>query len=218
MVKRKGRGRPKKAWYARKYTPMEVAQKALHGVQKLKGLVNSERHVTDTTPCYSGTVTDTTTNQTISLNQVAQGDTNSTRTGNSILMKTFHLKGYLTWSSSSFTDRVLFMVVQDKQQIGDSTPNFSDFYTGDINSFPKDFSKQRFKVLKTMWLKQTIDNSKSQIPINMFIKYQTHVYFNGTTTTDVARNGVYCILISNKAAASNPPTLSLNSRVTFYDN
>lgn len=207
-----------KSWYAKKYSPMEIAMKALSGVKYIKGLVNSERHVVDVNPVYSGTVTSATTAQTISLNQIAIGDTNSSRTGNSVLMKTMQIKGFITWSTLSTTDRMHFILVQDKQQIADTIPNWSDFYTGDINSFPANFSHQRFKVLANYRYKQTDDNRNSQVPVNIFLRYQTHVYYNGPLSTDVAKNGLYLIMISNKAAGANPPTLSANARITFHDN
>lgn len=209
-------------WYRKKYTvkvsPYQVAMKALKGVKYLKGLVNSERHVTDISAAYSGTITTSTTNQTMSLIRVAIGDTNSTRTGNSILCKTVQIKGFLDWDAASLTDRVRMILVQDKQQISDTIPNWSDFYTGDINSFPANFSHQRFKVLGSYTFNQTDDNRNAQVPVNIFLRYQTHVKYNGSLETDIAKNGLYLIMISNKAAGSQPPSFSCNTRITFYDN
>lgn len=206
------------SWYNKKYSasPLEIATQALKGVNYIKGLVNSERHITDISSAYSGTLTNATTNQTMSLNRVAQGDTNSTRTGNSILLKSVQIKGFITWNASSFNDRVRFLLVQDTQQINDTIPNWSDFYTGDINSFPRDFAQQRFKVLGSYVYKQDIDNSKSEIAVNIYKTFQTHVKYNGPLETDIAYNGLYLVMISNKSV--NPPTLALNTRTTFHDN
>jgi len=208
--------RKPKSWYSKKYSVSDIAQKALAGVKAIRGIINSERHITDTSPCYSGTVTSAFLGQTSHLTNVTTGDLNSNRTGLSILAKSMHLKGFITWNTNTAAaaQRVCLMLVQDLQQISDGSPAWSDFYSGDINSFPNKNSAGRFKVLSKRFY--NYDHDKAEIPVNMYVKLNCHVKYNGINDWDIQKNGIFLIAISNHPTFA--PSMALNSRFTFYDN
>lgn len=203
-------------WYQRKYTPLQVAQQALAGVKKLKGIINSEKHQADLSPAYSAQITNSVSAVATNLTNISIGDTNSTRTGLSILAKSVHVKGYVQFATVTTGTRVTMMLIRDEQQISDTSPIWSDMHTGDINSFLNPSSAGRFTILKKQTLEQ--DAGIQEVHIDMFVPLDHHVRYNASLGTDIQKGGVYLMMISNKAGGTSAPTAALNSRLTFYDN
>lgn len=191
----------------------QFATKAWSGVQQIRKLINVEEHRVDTSVATTidnaGSVTH--------LTGVANGDTASTRTGSSILLKGLHMRFALISHASAATTVIRILVIKDKQQVADTTPTV----TGVLNSADvvshvvPDFT-ERFTILRDMT--HTLDLVGS--PIKTFdFKLPltgTHVRYNGTATTDVQQNGIYLLLLSNQS--TNVPTISSIHRLTFYDN
>lgn len=203
-------------WYNRKYTPLQVAQQALAGVNKLRGIINSEKHQGDLSPAYSSQITNSVSAVGTNLTNIAIGDTNSTRTGLSILAKSIHVKGYVLFASGTDGTRVTMLLVRDEQQISDTQPIWSDLMSGDINSFINPSTAGRFTILKKQTLEQ--DTGIREVHVDMFVSLDHHVRYNASLGTDIQKGGVYLLMISNKAAGVTAPTAALNSRLTFYDN
>nr|UOF81906.1 capsid protein [Cressdnaviricota sp.]UOF82584.1 capsid protein [Cressdnaviricota sp.] len=202
------------AWYNQKYSfvPMDVAMSALKGVRYLKTLVNSEMYKYDKT---SNILPDS-TGATIALSDIAQGDGDNQRTGLSIFSNSlyFRLKGTIHVSATATQIRIL--LVRDNQQIGDTSPSISDVLEGIGMETPlNNTTVGRFTILRD-W----VINLNSQGTQNFFrqayIPCYKHIRYNGTASTDVQKNGLYLLHMSNEV--TNTPSLYYYSRLNYRDN
>lgn len=202
----------KKPWYRKKYDAISIAKHAARGVWYLKGLVNSEmlhnQSTGNTTTSSTGTVT--------LLNGMAQNDTASGRTGNSILMRNVFLRlGFQQHpSASSTTYRV--MLVLDKQQVGDSNPTIADILeTVNVYSPLATANVGRFKVMKN-WFFNTNDVAGTFKKLELYKDFRFHTRYNGTSGSDIQKNGLYLITLSDQA--THAPTFAYTWKVGYHDN
>lgn len=151
---------------------------------------------------------------------VSQGDTDQQRNGNSIRLKSLLIKGqFLLNPSATTTQMCRMIVVMDNQQIGDTTPAFSDIIdSGFGNNIYAPLNNEtvgRFTVLldRVYSLQPNGDTLKS---LYHYLKMDKHVRFNGPANTDIQKNGIYVYCVSNDN--TNLPSLQLVSRTTFIDN
>lgn len=205
-------------WYNRKYSPSEIATKAYNGVQYLRGLVNSEMYKYDT--AFTGTAISLDASTVSHLTAIANGDVDGSRTGSSILVKSIDCKGILTYNSSSTVQAqtVEVFLIIDTQQIGDTPPVFTDIFDAAVPWAHLNVNTVgRFRILmrKRVILEKNGDGAKS---INFNCPLQHHVRYNGTASSDIQKGGIYLVLISDVAAASNPPAFSARVRTSYHDN
>lgn len=191
-----------------------LAKKAIRGVRYLKGLVNAEKYHLDTV--VSGAIS--TTPSVTHLTAIATGDGDGARTGNSILMR--GLSFSMTWNmNASATNTWIRMVlVQDTQQIGDTTPAFTDIFDSGSSNIINLLNKNtlgRFKILRDKVISFS-SNSKTDYSKKGFIRFYNHVRYNGTASSDIQKMGLYLLFVSNEA--TNTPTVSSVWRVFYYDN
>lgn len=207
--------KPSTPWYNKKYSVAQMAGAALKGVNYIKGLVNSEMHKHDLTS--SGTVDNNGT--LVNLNAIATGDTDSTRTGNSIYVRHVNASGSLEINSSATASQVRCMLIVDKQQIGDTSPSVTDVLETTGSAFAP-FSKLnsetvgRFSIL---WSR--VYNLNTQRPSVVWSCRKTmrhHVRYNGSASTDIQRGCLYLLFISSESV--NNPTCRRNIRVSYHDN
>lgn len=208
----------KKAWYNRKYTPSEVAYRAYRGVMQLRGLVNSERHYRDVTSAlglFKSNIN--------AVSQMAQGDGVNDRNGNSILVRSLYLRGFMQINPAvTLNTRVSIALVQDTQQISDTTPAVLDIFNSTdpeamLNTSNTNFTAGRFKIL---WRKNfnltPASASRPTIFLDKYFKLYSHVKFNGTGVNDIQKNGYYIVMLTSETA--NFPTISITSRLGYHDN
>ncbi|AYP28695.1 MAG: coat protein [Circoviridae sp.] len=202
----------KQPWYRKKYDAMDIATKAAKGVWYLKGLVNSEmlhnQSTGNTTTSSTGTVT--------LLNGMAQNDTSSGRTGNSILMRNIFLRlGFQQHpSATSTTYRV--MLVLDTQQVGDTSPAISDILeTVNVYAPLATANTGRFKIMKN-WFFNTNNASNTFKQLNLYKDVRFHTRYNGPANTDITKNGLYLVALSDQA--TNLPTFAYTWKVGYHDN
>lgn len=208
--------RKKTAWYNKKYSTMQLAKKAWYATKYLKGLINSEKMYIDRAITLGATQSDI-----FSVNQIAVGDQTGQRTGNSILVRSLYLKGYLQINSAVLAvTRVSLCLVQDLQQISDTTPSITDIFTsispeGIVKTGATTNTAGRFKIL---WRQNysLVQGQTPNININKFWKLYSHVKFNGSAATDVQKNGYYLVMMTSEI--TNFPTISINARLGYYDN
>ena len=118
----------KKPWYAKKYSPMQAAMKALSGVRYIKGLVNSEMNKVERLGYVSGSAN--TTGTVALITSIPQGDQDYARTGNSALLKYITSSHRITFNTG-VTGRLLkIWIIQDNQGISDTAPAFNDISNG----------------------------------------------------------------------------------------
>lgn len=188
-----------------------IAQKALAVGKYLKGLINVEKHYFDTNA--SGPVDNS---GSISLlSGIGQGDDVNQRQGNSVLAKTLLFRTFCNLNTSAESTQLRFIIIKDLENQG-STPSVSDVIGPSpsvITPLNVDHTS-RYQVLRDKVL--TLKKDMNSYNMKQFITVNDHLKFTGSGTTDVYKNAIYLILISDQA--TNTPSVTWNSRVGYYDN
>lgn len=207
--RRRGRSSP---WYSRKYNAMQLASAAWRGVRYIKGLVNSEMF----TATYSANINPTNSGTMLSLNQLATGDGNGARTGNSVFMR--RINAHFTVVNNVTAGQVFhrWILFIDNQQIGDTAPTATDILeSADVRSSLNSTTAGRFKILKN-WEFCTSQIKGDTRVIKFFRDIRHHVRFNGTASTDIQKGGIYLLFMSNQS--TNTPSVSYNIKTSYHDN
>lgn len=202
------------AWYRRKYNAMQLASAAWRGVRYIKGLVNSEKYHFDT--AFSAASIPSAGNVT-HLTALAQGDTNATRTGNSVLLKDCYMHLFLAINTAIVSQsRVRMILFFDKQQVSDTAPAVTDVLAAaSTESMLNLNASGRFKVV---YSREFIlrANQNGSLVVHKFLKFNTHVRFNGTAGTDIQRNGLYVLFIGSEGTYQ--PSVTGTFRIGYHDN
>lgn len=196
---------------------IKLASQAIAGVKYIKGLVNAEKHYSDT----SGNTTGNTTGSLVALSQIAVGDNRITRTGNSILCKGISLRGRVAMDpliTNTTARMILFMDTMNTgtaptadQIVENLGTNLAPFQMLDGAQFG------RFKILKSQLFSMS-NQGKAICQFSHFIKLNTHIKYTGINATDYFKNAVFVLFLSDQAAGVSTPTFNWISRVYFYDN
>lgn len=203
-------------WYRKKYSPMEIAQKAARGVWYLKGLVNSEKFKHD----ISSSAQVLNAGALVNMVAISQGDGDGQRTGNSIFVRSLSMKGSIDHNpAGDIIQKVRVMLIIDKQQLGDTAPSASDVLdtTGTTNapfSMLNDTTVGRFTILKSRLY--TVTTERPVQLVNWNINMRHHVRYNGSASTDIQKGGIYLLTIGD--VATNPPAMHRFIRVAYHDN
>lgn len=201
-------------WSKTPQTPRQLALQAYKGVKYLKGLVNSEMLHVD-----SSLILGSVQSKIFSLCEMAQNDTDSGRTGNSILLRNIYIRGLLEINPAvTANSRVLICVVKDTQQVNDTTPVVLDvFKTNSPESMLAMNSAGRFKILyRKTYVLSPASGGRNAIEFNKYFSMRQHVRYNGPANTDIQKNGYYLLVITSEV--TNFPSVSLTSRIGYHDN
>lgn len=157
----------------------------------------------------------------VHLTAIAQDDTVSTRTGNTIQIQSLNLSGYfvrqntLTYTANGYY-RIALVI--DKQQVADTAPTIGDVFdygAGASTRFlPKVAALERFRVLWVseifdplrMVLNQNLTTASAGIPTqSTYFQYcnekmNLRVDYNGSAITDIQKNGIYFLVLSSDTA------------------
>ena len=198
-----------------KFTPQSgyaMAVQAAKDIWYLKGLVNSEmlhnQSLGSTTVSSTGVMT--------LLNGMAQNDTSSGRTGNSILMRNVHLRLGFEQAAAATLTTYRIILLWDTQQIGDTSPAVTDVLeTASPYSPLATANAGRFKILKS-WFFTTDDNKTQTKLIECYKDFRVHTRYNGVANTDIQKNGLYLLAISDQA--TNVPVYKYSWKVGYHDN
>nr|UOF76702.1 capsid protein [Cressdnaviricota sp.] len=205
-----------KEWYDKKYSIGDMANSAWRATKYLASMINSEVMKLDTTVTLGAAQYNIT-----ALNAIAQSDALNGRTGNSILLKNIAIKGSMQINGSvTANTRIMLALVMDTQQIGDTNPSVSDIFTSntDPHSLLNSSNVGRFKVIKrwNYWLTPA-SGGKPIAQLEYFKEFNlTHTRYNGTSSNDIQKNGLYLVQITSEA--TNYPTNSFNVRLSYHDN
>ena len=202
--RRRSRRQP---WYNRRYSPMELATKAWRATKYIKGLVNSEMYHLQT----SGTSSVNNTGTIIHLSALAQGDGPDARTGNSILLRNIFLRLGITQHASATSTYYRIILFHDKQQVSDTPPTVSQLLESSSTLSPlEQDSFGRFKIIQNWFF--TTDNTKATTRvIEKYYKVYKHLRYNGTAATDIQKNGLYLMLLSDQP--TNTPTIVTGKQI-----
>lgn len=194
-------------------SPINMARLAWSGVKGLRALVNAEKHFVDggangTIAAATGTVID--------FSQIAQGDTISTRTGNSILVNNIQLRSLVTFNASATNTLVRAFLVQDLQQVADTPPTAASILDSVSPLAPLNrLSLGRYKII--MNKKFILDSQHPTKVVNFYRKFKKHHFrYNGTAVGDIQKGGLYIVFVHNEA--TNLPSINYSSTTVFYDN
>ncbi len=159
------------------------------------------------------------------LTNVAQGDTNVTREGNSIKIVSIYTKFMFHINASASSSQVRCMLILDTQTNGaiyttddllESVANLTSLIS------PRNTDNaHRFRVLydKMVVLNQNITAVSSTTRfLKVYKKVDLHMRYatNVGDITDLTQNSISVLLISNEA--TNTPTVDINFRLRFLDN
>jgi len=150
----------------------------------------------------------------VHLTGVAQGDTQSTRTGNSINVTSVTLRGKIVTPSSATpnTDPTFrWAIVVDREQVADTSPSAGAIFAGPnpITGLPNLDNLERFRILflsgPISGRRLGVDSSDLSPPtISAYMQWQwtgnLKVAYNGTASTDIEKNGIYFVFLSDDSS------------------
>lgn len=176
-----------------------MALLAYKGVKGLRALINSEDFVLDTNV---GQVTVANTAYIYPLNQMAQGDGQSQRTGNSILMSRIEeLEHFYSPTTNDVILREITFI--DKQQVNATTPSVTDLLeSSSPTALRSKLQPGRFQILTD---KLTAYDTVAHINriTRRTRKLHKHAIYNGTGSTNIQKNGVYKLIICSGVISYN---------------
>lgn len=217
--KRSYKKRSSAPWYRKKYSVTDMAKSAWKGVKFLKGLVNVEKNEADS----AINTTFSTTSSVTLLTTVAQGNDDGNRSGNSILAKYLYIRAVVYRDSANTVQQNFcrYLIVKDLQNTG-TAPTLNDLLenvvsgAGVYSPLSKDHSP-RYQVLVDNLFCLLKNQSDAKV-IKHFIPINDHIKFTGSASTDVYTNNIYLLCYGDIASISNPPIITGNARLAFYDN
>lgn len=159
---------------------------------------------------------------------INQGDTNAQREGNLIKVKALRFAALINASTTSPEpfSRVRVFIAVDTQQIADALyPAASEIFDSTGQSIVvaplNAASIARFNVLYDKVFTLTAAN-KPCITLTKYFKFKKgiKVRFNGTVATDVQKNNIFYVILTDNAvdSANNPVIQMVQMRTYFYDN
>lgn len=198
---------------ARLKGPIGVVGKVLSGIGNM---INVETKWSDT----SISLEPTTTGIVTLLTGIAQGATDVTRNGNSILSKSIDVKLTVNQHVSTSYTICRMMLIIDKENAQGTAPTLAQLLQ---NVTPQDFLNQdntdRFVVLySSLFIMRTGTNSSVRtIEFHKNLS-DLHIRYDGTAATqaNATQNHLYLILLSSED--TNKPIFSGKIRYKFMDN
>nr|UOF78862.1 capsid protein [Cressdnaviricota sp.] len=203
---------------------LQVANQAYNMAKVVASIVNSEKKYFDTALSIAP---DSATANITCLTNMAQGDTNITRNGNTIALKSLELRGQI-FQPVVETNRI--MLVRDNDNLGGSAPTITDILeSNSVAALRNKNTPKRFTVLYD----KTISGTNNMI-MNKKIKYykkfkmmkdskgnptrSVKLMFDGPNAADYTRGHIFLVVMGDVATASTTSTLTANARIRFYDN
>ncbi len=191
-----------------------IALKALSIALAVKRLINVERKFHDVSISAGISNTGTFTN----LSNIATGDTNITRNGNSIKAVSLQARWTLTINAAATETVVRAIWFRDNEQDGvDPTQVELLGASADIRSLLDLNSFGRFTILKDQIISLS-ENGKTVFSGKFYLKMNNHVRYSSTAAADASnrKGALYLFLLSNEA--TNQPTYICRPRLRFIDN
>lgn len=155
------------------------------------------------------------------VSAIGAGTDESDRVGDQLLAQSIHLRVQYTQAVDT-TAIVRTIIVIDRQQVGDTAPTFAQLLTSASVEQNLNLSTAgRFQVLwdHTKVLMPLSADANIKYYINKYIKLRkpVSIRYNGTASTDIQKNGIYLMQISDRAAASSPVGQTGTIRLGYTD-
>lgn len=148
---------------------------------------------------------------------IAQGNTDETRNGEKLRVKSLQIKALITKNTNAVQTLFKLVVVKIPTSHSDTAPQTQVFKTQYINSFRNMEYTKKFQVIYTKTISLTAITPRKQI--EKYLKLDIPVSYTSSSANSVEANQ-YVIMITsdNNPAASLAPIISLNTRVRYIDN
>lgn len=142
--------------------------------------------------------------------------TNFTRADNEIYVNKLYGTIFVDNNASALATTVRIAIVQDKQQVKDTGINQDDVY--ESTSVMSQLSEKAFGRARILYDKKFQVNSsgKSRDMRTIVLKVKSKIYYNGSLSTDIQKNGLYMMIWSDKS--TNLPGYGFDLRLQYYDN
>ena len=154
----------------------------------------------------------------VHLNAVAEGSDITQRVGDEMTSLSYNMKGAFNYSGITSGKYYRICVVEDRQQISDTLPTCGDVFsdTRPQSLFQTIVQRHRFKILH---MGKLVDGGKvnlgGQSPtFAHYLKYKKIVKFNAGASSDIQKNGVYMLILTDDNA--NTVDFLGNSRLAFF--
>lgn len=200
-----------RAWN-HKFSVAQIAS----AVGKLKGLVNSEMKHSDYD--INSSITSSSTNCT-PITAITQGDSESTRDGNSILAKSLEAKmiTVMPGTTSGLNVKCRAMIVRDNMPDGSTITATDILQSADVNSFyNKTTNVGRFGKLYDETF--VLNNEAHPVKVvDLKVPLQSHIKYNASTANqaDLAKGNLYVLGFTDNADAS---PIDWHFRLKYHDN
>lgn len=191
-----------------------LASKAFTIAKGLKNVINSEKKTYDVEIINS---TQGTTGSIVELTGMAQGDDYNGRDGRSILLKSLEVKGVMVRNTSSTSTIIRIILFKDNNADG-SNPTALELLTTDSNNSLRNAAPHNMKRFHIYVDKvYMLDAAKSNLAkFDFYKELNHHVKYASSAASTSNEGSLWCYLVSNDGI--NSPSITLRSRVRYYDN
>ncbi len=195
----------------------DLASRTWKGLNEIRKFINIEEKYSDVnasmTPDQNGSVA--------CLSQLAQGTTMNTRVGNSVRVQRVSVRARVAANSAVTTFSVVRVaIIRDMEGQG-TAPACSDiFETVGSSAAPRQpydwLNRKRFAVLYDMFL-TVAPNTGYAREFDFEKELAKHVLYRGTTAAAASdgEGSIYIVALSDEA--TNTPSVSYTSRITYTD-
>ncbi len=198
---------------------MGDAAKALKLAKYVKGLVNVEYKQINVQSTNVSIGTSAVHNE---LTNLLQGHEDTQRDGNSIRLKSIHIKGFIKTITSSSKNVVRLVVVLDKQT-NQAQAAFSDIFfdnsAGDAVISDRNIDNtRRFTLLWDKVIVLEASSSAGTRYFNFYKKLNMPIRYDGNANdiTDLTQNSLQFIQVSD--TVSSTPIITFHARLRYLDN
>jgi len=168
----------------------------------------------------------------VHITSIDQGDSVLTRTGNTINVTDIACRAVIVNAADNAnSDNCRFLVVVDRQQVADTLPAPGDvisdgFFTANpVINLPNVANLERFRILHSSWLYElrrvepdlvadTFGPPTQSSYYEFNWKGNLKVSYNGTASSDIEKNGIYFIVLTDNA---NTVDIAGVARVGYTD-
>ncbi len=195
----------------------DLAARTWKGLNEIRKFINIEEKYVDVNsslnPDQSGGVA--------CLSQLAQGTTMSTRVGNSVRVQKFTIRGRVAVNSTVTTySTVRVAIIRDMEGQGTAPTAADVFETVGSSAAPRQpfdwLNRKRFAVLYDLFLTVSPDMGSAREFV-YDVELAKHVLYRGTTAAAASdgEGSIYIVALSDEA--TNTPSVSYTSRMTYTD-
>lgn len=205
---------------------LQVAHQAYNMAKVVASIVNSEKKYKDTAISIAP---DSASSTGVCLTEIAQGDTDTTRNGDSIAIKSLQLELHRTFDPTVPNEVIRTLLVREYDNAEGTAPLITEVLDSCSTLALRNLNyPKRFKIL----MDKSVSNhtTKSQALLSKYKKFNMmkdkkgnptvsqKVTWIGNDANDYGRGHLWLFVIGNVATASTLSAVTGNARIRYYDN